>query len=245
MNGNLKESRELVDSLRKNMIDSKQVEMAIMPSFPHLPLIAERLQGSSIRYGAQDLSVHSKGAFTGEVSASMLADLGCHYAIVGHSERRQGHAESDELVVEKAQQALASGLRPIVCVGETLAEREKGDAQVVVLRQLKPLLATLNEGELAQVVIAYEPVWAIGTGLTASPEQAQEMHACIRAAINATNETAASELLILYGGSVKPENADQLFAQKDINGALVGGAALDAASFLKIHEIARESLCTE
>ena len=245
MNGNIARNRELLESLCEKAVFSSQVGLAIMPSFVHLPLASQRLAESFIDFGAQDMSAHESGAFTGEVSATMLTDLGCRYAIVGHSERRQRHAESEELVAEKAVRALAAGLTPIVCVGETLQEKEQGQAQPVVLKQLMPVLAEVQPSELAKLVIAYEPVWAIGTGLTASPEEAQSMHAYIRRTLCESDDESGQQVKILYGGSVKPDNAKRLFEQNDINGALVGGAALDASAFLKIHEIARESICTE
>lgn len=245
MNCSLAESSELLDKLRENAVFSTQVELAVMPSYVHLPLVSERLSDSFIGFGAQDVSAHESGAFTGEVSATMLTDLGCQYAIVGHSERRQGHSESNKLVAKKAARALTCRLKPIVCVGETLEQRERGDAQVIVSQQLKSVLAAIEPAQLDDIVVAYEPVWAIGTGLTASPEQAQSMHAHIREILCACNVEAGQGVRILYGGSVKPDNAKRLFAQRDVNGALVGGAALDADAFLKIHEIARDSICTE
>jgi triosephosphate isomerase (TIM) len=191
------------------------------------------LTGSPIGWGAQDVSAQVAGAYTGEVSVAMLADFGCRYVIVGHSERRAYHAESSELVAKKALAALAAGLTPIVCVGETLAEREAGQTFVVVRNQLDAVLALVGE-RFNEIVIAYEPVWAIGTGKTATPEMAQEVHARLRAQLAEKNAIAAGTVQILYGGSMKPDNAAELMAQPDIDGGLIGGAALKAADFLAI-----------
>jgi triosephosphate isomerase (TIM) len=194
--------------------------------------VAATLARSDIRWGAQDVSAHEQGAFTGEVSAAMLAECGCHYAIVGHSERRALHGESDELVAAKAQAALARGVTPIVCVGETLAERDTGQTEAVVKRQLSAVIHQLAHCA-AEMVVAYEPVWAIGTGRTASPEQAQAVHRVLRAQLHAA--TGRGEAMkILYGGSVRADNAPTLFAQPDIDGGLIGGASLKAADFIAI-----------
>jgi triosephosphate isomerase len=190
------------------------------------------LTGQSIGLGAQDCSSHEQGAYTGEVSSLMLHDLGCRYVIVGHSERRAYHQESDQLVADKAKAALAHGVTPIVCVGETLAEREAGQTEAVVKRQLAAVIHTLTHC-IGEIVLAYEPVWAIGTGLTASPEQAQVVHAVLRKQLQAATKKA-DQMHILYGGSVKPDNAGQLFGQADIDGGLIGGAALKAADFSAI-----------
>ncbi|MBA3598566.1 MAG: triose-phosphate isomerase [Methylibium sp.] len=205
---------------------------AVCAPFPYLAQTAERLARSAISWGAQDCSAHEQGAYTGEVSAAMLADFGCRYAIVGHSERRALHAESDQLVADKAQAALARGVTPIVCVGETLAERDAGQTDAVVKRQLSAVIHTLAHCA-SEMMVAYEPVWAIGTGLTATPEQAQAVHALLRAQLHAATEHAAS-MKLLYGGSVKPDNAASLFAQPDIDGGLIGGASLKAIDFLAI-----------
>jgi triosephosphate isomerase len=200
--------------------------------FPYLGETAATLAGGPLRWGAQDCSAHAEGAYTGEVSSAMLADFGCRYAIVGHSERRLLHAEADALVADKAKAALARGIVPIVCVGETLAQREQGEAAAVVKRQLSTVIHALGHCA-GEIVVAYEPVWAIGTGVTATPEAAQEMHALIRSQLRAAT-THADAMTLLYGGSVKPDNARQLFAQPDIDGALVGGASLKAADFVAI-----------
>ena len=207
-------------------------EVAVCVPFPYIAETALALTGQQIGYGAQDCSANESGAFTGEISSTMLADLGCRYAIVGHSERRAYHHESDQLVADKAKAALAHGVTPIVCVGETLAEREAGQTDAVVKRQLSAVIHTLAHC-ISQVVVAYEPVWAIGTGKTATPEQAQAVHALLRAQLHAATRKA-DEMLILYGGSVKADNATQLFSQADIDGGLIGGASLKAADFAAI-----------
>ncbi len=208
------------------------VQVAVCVPFPYITETALALTGTQVAYGAQDCSAHEQGAFTGEVSSAMLADIGCRYAIVGHSERRAYHAESDQLVADKAKAALAHGVTPIVCVGETLAERESGRTEEVVKRQLAAVIHTLTHC-IGEIVVAYEPVWAIGTGLTATPEQAQQVHALLRQQLRAATQKA-DQMRILYGGSVKPDNATQLFAQPDIDGGLIGGAALKAADFAAI-----------
>ncbi len=209
-----------------------RADVAVCPPFVFLSDVAAALQGSAIAVGTQDLSVQAQGAFTGEVSGPMVREFGAKYAIVGHSERRSYHAESDQLVADKAKAALSHGLIPIVCVGETLAERESGQTEAVVGRQLKAVIDTLGE-QLSQIVVAYEPVWAIGTGKTASPEQAQAVHAFLRAQLRSAQAQAAG-VPLLYGGSVKPDNAAELFAQADIDGGLIGDAALKAADFAAI-----------
>ena len=198
--------------------------------FPYLAQAGEALKGSTVAWGAQDISAQAQGAFTGEVSGAMLKDFACRYALVGHSERRSLHGESDQLVADKAKAALASGLTPVVCVGESLAERDANQVMAVIQRQLAPVLA-LGAEAVNKMVVAYEPVWAIGTGRTATPEQAQEVHAAIRAALQAIG---AGQVQILYGGSVKAANAASLFVMSDIDGALVGGASLVAEDFLAI-----------
>jgi triosephosphate isomerase len=207
-------------------------DVAVCVPFPYLADTAVSLAGSDLRWGAQDCSAHKQGAYTGEVAAPMIAELGCRYVIVGHSERRAMHGESDQLVADKAQAALGSALTPIVCVGETQAQREAGATAEVVKRQLSAVIHTLGHC-VTEMVIAYEPVWAIGTGLTATPAQAQEVHELLRAQLRAATPRA-DHIRILYGGSVKPDNAAALFAQPDIDGALVGGASLKAADFVAI-----------
>jgi triosephosphate isomerase len=207
-------------------------EAAVCVPFPYLAQAAERLARSAHAWGAQDVSAHEQGAYTGEVSAAMLQDFGCRYAIVGHSERRALHGESDQLVADKAKAALARGVTPIVCVGETLAQREAGETEAVVKRQLSAVIHTLGHC-VGEMVVAYEPVWAIGTGRTATPEQAQAVHALLRAQLQAATSHAA-RMKLLYGGSVKPDNAPSLFAQPDIDGGLIGGASLKAEDFIAI-----------
>jgi triosephosphate isomerase len=207
-------------------------DVAVCVPFPYLSETAVSLAGTDLRWGAQDCSAHEQGAFTGEVSAAMLSEFGCRYAIVGHSERRQNHHEDDAVVADKAKAALARGVTPIVCVGETLAQREAGQTDVVVKRQLSAVIHALAHCA-GEMVVAYEPVWAIGTGRTATPEQAQAVHAMLRAQLQAATPRAA-EMKILYGGSVKPDNVKGLMALPDVDGALVGGASLKADSFLKL-----------
>jgi triosephosphate isomerase len=207
-------------------------DVAVCVPYPYLADTAVSLAGSELRWGAQDCSAHAQGAYTGEVAASMIAELGCRYVIVGHSERRALHGESDQLVADKAQAALACALTPVVCVGETQAQREAGATAEVVKRQLSAVIHTLGHC-VTEMVVAYEPVWAIGTGLTATPAQAQEVHALLRAQLRAATPRA-DPMRILYGGSVKADNAAALFAQPDIDGALVGGASLKSADFVAI-----------
>jgi triosephosphate isomerase len=207
-------------------------ELAVCVPFPFLSEVAVSLAGSGIAWGAQDCSAHQQGAYTGEVSAPMLSEFGCRYVIVGHSERRTYHGESDELVAEKSQAALAKGITPIVCVGETLAQREAGETETVVKRQLSVVIHALAHCA-GEMVVAYEPVWAIGTGKVATPEQAQAVHALLRAQLRAATPRAEA-MQILYGGSMKPDNAASLLAQPDIDGGLIGGASLKAADFVAI-----------
>jgi triosephosphate isomerase len=207
-------------------------DVAVCVPFPYIAETALALTGTSMLYGAQDCSSHEQGAYTGEVSSAMLADVGCRYVIVGHSERRAYHAESDQLVADKAKAALAHGVTPIVCVGETRAEREAGQTEAVVKRQLAAVIHTLGHC-CGEMVVAYEPVWAIGTGLTATPAEAQAVHAVLRAQLHAATDRSGV-MRILYGGSVKADNAAELFAQPDIDGGLIGGASLKVADFAAI-----------
>ena len=207
-------------------------DVAVCVPYPYLSETAVALAGTDIRWGAQDCSAHEQGAYTGEVSVAMLAEFGCRYVIVGHSERRQYHAESDRWVADKAKIALARGITPIVCVGETLAQREAGETEAVVKRQLSAVIHALGHCA-GEMVVAYEPVWAIGTGKVATPEQAQTVHALLRAQLKAAT-ARADEMKILYGGSMKPDNAVSLLSQPDIDGGLIGGAALKAADFVAI-----------
>jgi len=230
MNGDRAANAELLAALK--VAGPWVAEVAVCAPFPYLGDVALSLQGEGITWGAQDCSAFESGAYTGEVSATMLAEFGCRYVINGHSERRALHAESDQLVADKAKIALAHRLTPIVCVGETLAEHEAGQTDAVVKRQLSAVIHTLGHC-ISQVVVAYEPVWAIGTGKTATPEQAQAVHAVLRTQLKAATAQAEG-MKIIYGGSVKPDNAASLFSQPDIDGGLIGGASLKAADFAAI-----------
>jgi triosephosphate isomerase len=230
MNGTLPANAELLAAIAAARPFGADV--AVCPPFPYLAEAALALAGAGVAWGAQDCSAHEQGAYTGEVSAGMLAELGCRYVIVGHSERRALHAESDQLVADKAKAALARGVTPIVCVGETLAQREAGETDAVVKRQISAVVHTLGHC-CAEMVVAYEPVWAIGTGRTATPAQAQAVHAMLRAQLAAATPGAAG-MRLLYGGSVKPDNAADLFVQPDIDGGLIGGASLKAQDFIAI-----------
>jgi len=230
MNGSRVANADLLAALKS--AGPWDADVAVCAPAPYLGEVALSLQGEFIAWGAQDCSAHESGAYTGEVSAAMLAEFGCKYVIVGHSERRAFHAESDQLVADKAKVALAHRLTPIVCVGETLTEREAGHTDEIVKRQLSAVIHTLGHC-ISQIVVAYEPVWAIGTGKTASPEQAQAVHAVLRAQLKAATEHAG-DMKILYGGSVKADNAATLFAQADIDGGLIGGASLKASDFAAI-----------
>jgi triosephosphate isomerase (TIM) len=219
----------------KGLEGNSRVEVAVCPPFPYLALVAKALQGSRVALGAQNCYHEKEGAFTGEVSPQMLLDVGCTYVILGHSERRQKLGETDALINRKLQAALAAGLRVILCIGETLQEREANRTEAVLETQLTGSLAGIDAGQLARVVLAYEPVWAIGTGKNATPQQAQDAHAYIRRRVGQMcGEAAAQQLIIQYGGSVKPDNAGSLLQQNDVDGALVGGASLQAEQFLAI-----------
>lgn len=233
MHGNSQSIRELLAALTPAVAESA-AEIAVIPPLVYVPLCVDLLAGSKVSVGAQTVSEQcDPGAYTGEVSAEMLADNGCHYVLVGHSERRSLYGENDALVAAKTEAALNAKVLPIVCVGETREQREAGDTLKVVGRQLDVVLATLKSGH-EKITVAYEPVWAIGTGLTATPEQAQEVHAFIRTQLAAHSAELADTVRILYGGSVKAANAAELFAQPDIDGGLVGGASLDAEEFAAI-----------
>jgi triosephosphate isomerase len=239
MNGSLGESRQLVAALRAGVGKETAASMLLCPPYVYLRDAREWLEGSSIALGAQNLADKpGSGAFTGEVSGAMLRDVGCQYVVVGHSERRALYGETDAVVAGKFGLALTAGLTPILCVGETLAEREGGRTRAVVERQVKAVVDSAGIAAFAKAVVAYEPVWAIGTGRTATPEQAQEVHAFIRGLVAARDATIASSLRILYGGSVKGANARNLLAMDDIDGGLVGGASLVAAEFLEIFRAA-------
>lgn len=237
MYGSRASAAELVGAVAAALPDD--VDVAVLPSFPYLDGLIALHGASGIAFGAQDLSEHAQGAYTGEVAGAMLQDIGCRHVLVGHSERRQYHAESDELVAAKFVAAQAAGLLPILCVGETRAERESGATEAVIARQLDAAVARAGVAAFAQAVVAYEPVWAIGTGLTASPEQAQAVHAFIRDKFVRLDATISNSLRLLYGGSVKPANAAELFGQPDVDGGLIGGASLVAADFIAICAAAR------
>jgi triosephosphate isomerase len=232
--------RQLASALVKAVGTDDRVTVALCPPFPYLAPIAEVLKGSKIALGAQNLYPEKEGAFTGEVSPAMLLDVGCKYVIVGHSERRHVLGESDDFINRKVKSALAAGLTVILCVGEKLPQREQGQTEDVLENQLLSGLAGVVEEDLARLVIAYEPVWAIGTGKVATTEQAQQVHAFLRGRLKERfSEKSAQRVLIQYGGSVKPDNAAALLAQPDVDGALVGGASLKADQFLAIIEAAR------
>ncbi|MDB5762598.1 MAG: triose-phosphate isomerase [Herminiimonas sp.] len=233
MNGSLAANAALLAGIKAEL-GEPACDVAVCAPAPYFAQCQAALSGSTIAWGGQDLSAHESGAYTGEVAASMLRDFGCQYVIVGHSERRAYHAETNELVAQKMLRALKAGLTPIVCVGETLAEREAEQTGRVVGQQIDAVLAAVDTEALANIVIAYEPVWAIGTGKTATPQMAQEVHAILRAALAAKNTAAAAGVRILYGGSMKPDNAKELLAMPDIDGGLIGGAALKAPDFLAI-----------
>ncbi|MDF2690736.1 MAG: triosephosphate isomerase [Gammaproteobacteria bacterium] len=233
MNGSYALEKGLIPEIIRKAQGLK-AELVICPPFPYLASVKAVLEATAIHMGAQDLSSHDNGAYTGEVSASMLADIGCTYVIIGHSERRQYHSETDELIAKKFVQARKAGLIPVLCVGETKQQRENGETEQVVARQLSAVLSECSEQDLLQSVIAYEPVWAIGTGLAASPEQVQSVHAFLRAELAKCSENIAKKLRILYGGSVKSANANELLNLPDVDGALVGGASLLADEFVKI-----------
>jgi triosephosphate isomerase len=233
MHGSLGANLALLTAVRAGAAGLK-AQVAVCVPYPYLAQAQAVLAGGNVAWGAQDVSEHVQGAYTGEVSGPMLNDFGCRYAIIGHSERRSFYGDTDAVVAAKYAAALKAGLTPILCVGETLAEREANITVEVVTRQLDAVMANSGVASLAKAVVAYEPVWAIGTGKTATPAQAQEVHAVIRARVAASNPDVAAGLQILYGGSVKPGNAKELFGQPDIDGGLIGGAALVADDFLGI-----------
>ena len=234
MHGSREGSTALISAIVAGVESLRGADAAVCPPYPYLALASKLLAGSPVGLGAQNLSEHPQGAYTGEVSASMLVEVGCRFVIVGHSERRHLFGETDAVVACKFAAAQRAKLIPILCVGETLAEREAGATEAVVSRQVESVLDVSGVAAFASAVIAYEPVWAIGTGHSASPEQAQAVHALIRAKISERDATIAGGLRILYGGSVKASNAAQLFGMPDIDGGLIGGASLDGEEFLSI-----------
>ncbi|MAF01179.1 MULTISPECIES: triose-phosphate isomerase [unclassified Herbaspirillum] len=233
MNGSLAANAALVAGIKEGL-PADACDVAVCVPAPYLAQVQGAVAGSAVALGAQDMSAHASGAFTGEVSAAMLQEFGVQYVILGHSERRAYHGESDAAVAAKTAAALKAGLAPVVCVGETLEQREAGQTNEIAGGQLDVVLAALSVEEAARIVVAYEPVWAIGTGKTATPEMAQEVHAMLRARLGAKSAEAAAKVRVLYGGSMKPDNAEQLLAMADIDGGLIGGAALKAADFLAI-----------
>ena len=234
MHGGLKANQQLLQDVVAGVAGLRDVAVAVCVPFPYLAQAQAVLSGTPVAWGAQNLSEQAQGAFTGEVSASMLQDFACRYVLVGHSERRAIYGETDSLVAEKFAAALASGLRPVLCVGETLEQRDAGKTLEVVFAQIDAVLARVGVAAFSGAVVAYEPVWAIGTGRTATSAQAQEVHAAIRAKLAKLDAGVAEGLQILYGGSVKPGNAVELFSMPDIDGGLIGGASLVASDFLAI-----------
>ncbi len=234
MNGSKATIKALLDGIKQGIGNVTKAEVAVCVPYIYVPEVEAQLQGSPIALGAQNLSTEGAGAFTGEISAAMLLEFHCRYVIVGHSERRTLYGETDEMVAKKYAVARAAGLKPILCVGETLAEREQGITEQVVARQLQAVIDLEGVAALADGVIAYEPVWAIGTGKTATPEQAQDVHAFIRKSVAAGDAAVADKVQILYGGSMNAGNAASLLAKEDIDGGLIGGASLKAEDFLTI-----------
>lgn len=234
MHGSRREAETLLKAIKTGVTPFKQTDIAVFPSFVHVPLAQTILENTQVAYGAQNIYIGESGAFTGEVSGPMLVDYGCQYVLIGHSERRLLFFEDLPLVAAKFKAATQCGLRPILCLGETLAQREKDLTERVISEQLESVIEAVGIDLFNEAVIAYEPVWAIGTGLTATPEQAEAVHAYIRRQLERHSVDVAKTMRILYGGSVKADNAKALFAMPDIDGGLVGGASLNAASFLEI-----------
>jgi len=241
MNKGVSESQTLAEDIKRELAECSEVEVVLCPPFTSLQTVADVVGETAIKFGAQNMHWESSGAYTGEVSAMMLRSLYCHFVILGHSERRTYFGETDAIVNKKAKAALAATLIPIVCVGETLEERQAAKHMSVVRTQVEGSLEGIAPADLKKVVLAYEPVWAIGTGLTATPEQAQEMHAFIRSVLREmSNSDVADSVRIQYGGSMKPSNAAELLAKPDIDGGLIGGAALEAKSFVELVRIAQQ-----
>jgi triosephosphate isomerase len=244
MHGSNAMVKMLMDGIMQGVAACSDIDVLVLPTFVHLAEVHRLLQHSNVMLGAQNVYLGEQGAFTGEVSAAMLVEAGCQYVLVGHSERRALFHDDLPLVAAKFKAAQDAGLIPILCVGETREERESGQTEAIVGAQIESVIQLVGINGFAKAVIAYEPVWAIGTGLTATPEMAEAVHAYIRTLIAQNNVDIARTIRILYGGSMKPENAVSLLAMPDIDGGLIGGASLDAASFLKICEAARGTLCT-
>ena len=244
MNGSSTANAELVAGIVAGVPKGSGFSLLVCPPYPYLAAVAAQVEGSAVSCGAQNVSEHEKGAFTGEVAPGMLRDIGCKFAIVGHSERRSLYGESSAQVAAKFQAAQAAGITPILCIGETLEEREAGTTENVIDEQLDAVLDTAGIGAFAAAVIAYEPVWAIGTGMTATPEQAQDVHRHSRKRLETLNADIAAGVQVLYGGSMKGENAAGLLAKPDIDGGLIGGASLKAEDFLAIAEAAAQNKTT-
>jgi triosephosphate isomerase len=241
MNGSLAGIRLLLEDMCNGLQAGCDIEVAIFPPYVYLAEVAKKLKNTDIKLGSQNISHVESGAFTGEISADMLKDFSCVFAIVGHSERRAFYGETDDLVAEKFMRAQDAGLVPILCVGEQLHERESGETETVIERQLNTAIKLAGIEAFNHAVIAYEPVWAIGTGKTATPEQAQEVHAFVRLLLARHDDAVADKIRILYGGSVKAANAMEIFNMVDVDGGLIGGASLDAGEFLNIFHAARGS----
>ncbi len=238
MNGSNAANAELVDGIIAGLPSAEAVDVLICPPFPYLGAMADKVRGSRLLLGAQNVSQHASGAYTGEIAASMLLDAGCEFVLTGHSERRAMMGETSDIVAAKFVAALDAGLKPILCVGETLQQREAGQTEAVIDEQLNAVLDVAGIDGFAKAVVAYEPVWAIGTGKTASPEQAQDIHRHIRGVLSSRSSSAAEQTKILYGGSVKGDNASGLFSKPDIDGGLIGGASLKSTDFLAIADAA-------
>ncbi|HBH35751.1 MAG TPA: triose-phosphate isomerase [Gammaproteobacteria bacterium] len=234
MNGSQESITALLNGVKAGMADVAKAEVAVCAPTIYIPLVQDLLKESGVTWGGEDLSVHDSGAYTGEISASMLNDFACKYVLVGHSERRSYHHEDDEVVAEKFEVAINAGLIPVLCIGETLEQREQGITEEVVVQQIEAVITRVGIDTLGKGVIAYEPVWAIGTGKTATPEMAQDAHATIRTRIAKSDATVADKIQILYGGSMNASNAAELLAQADIDGGLIGGASLKVEDFLAI-----------
>lgn len=239
MHGSLAANTRLLDALKAALKAAGDVNYAVCVPYPYLPQVAAELSGSALSWGAQDVSEYDSGAYTGEVSGAMLKEFGCRYAIVGHSERRGVYGEDDRTVAAKFMAAQRAGLTPILCLGETLQQRERGETESVLERQLDAVLAAAGVSALARAAVAYEPVWAIGSGKSATPDQAQAAHAFIRARVARRDRAVGERLTVMYGGSVKPGNAGRLFALQDVDGGLIGGASLVAEDFIAICAAAR------
>jgi triosephosphate isomerase len=240
MNGSLSSVRELLAGLKEGIDDVKVAEVVVCPPAIYIPETQSQLVGTPISWGGQDLSAHESGAYTGEIAGAMLRDFDCSYVIIGHSERRTYHGETDAVVAEKFAAARKVGLVPVLCIGETLEDRESGGAKEAVMRQVNAVIDHCGVEMLGEGIIAYEPVWAIGTGKTATPEEAQEMHAYVRGRVAERSTEVAEKVRMLYGGSMKPDNAPELLAKPDIDGGLIGGAALKATDFLGICTVAND-----